>query len=143
MRSLCWTANKLARLARQATANAANEPCAEQMARLDSWNAVRACGWRGNPEIENREKQVQVALLRDVAGTPPFQRVAFDPRCRTAEVVGCTKGIIDGRCFAALPRLADAIETAGCQDGELLAHLRSDGPHTRGCWALDSVLGVA
>lgn len=30
---------------------------------------------------------------------------------------------------------------AGCGDGPLLAHLRSPGPHVRGCWALDHALG--
>jgi hypothetical protein len=30
---------------------------------------------------------------------------------------------------------------AGCNDEELLAHCRSEGPHARGCWALDLILG--
>jgi hypothetical protein len=37
--------------------------------------------------------------------------------------------------------LADALEDAGCSDAGLLGHLRSPGPHVRGCWALDLVLG--
>jgi hypothetical protein len=37
--------------------------------------------------------------------------------------------------------LADALEEAGCCLQHLLAHLRSDGPHYLGCWALDAVLG--
>jgi hypothetical protein len=37
--------------------------------------------------------------------------------------------------------LADALEDAGCADPDLLAHLRGPGPHVRGCWALDLVLG--
>jgi hypothetical protein len=40
----------------------------------------------------------------------------------------------------ALAVLADALEdTAGSQ--ELLDHLRSPGPHVRGCWAADLILG--
>jgi RNA-directed DNA polymerase len=38
-------------------------------------------------------------------------------------------------------RLADALEENGAS-GELLEHLRSPGPHVRGCWALDLVLGL-
>jgi hypothetical protein len=38
--------------------------------------------------------------------------------------------------------LADALEDAGATE-EILAHLRSSGPHVRGCWALDLVLGQA
>jgi hypothetical protein len=37
--------------------------------------------------------------------------------------------------------LADALLDAGCDDDELLAHLRSPGPHVRGCWAVDLILG--
>ena len=37
--------------------------------------------------------------------------------------------------------LADALEEAGCDSEDLLAHLRSPGPHVRGCWAVDLVLG--
>jgi hypothetical protein len=40
-----------------------------------------------------------------------------------------------------LALLADALEDAGCSDAELLAHLRSPGPHVRGCWVLDLVPG--
>lgn len=37
--------------------------------------------------------------------------------------------------------LDEVLEAAGCTDAELLAHLRSPGPHVRGCFALDAVLG--
>lgn len=37
--------------------------------------------------------------------------------------------------------LADALEEAGCQDEDLLTHLRSPGLHVRGCHALDAMLG--
>jgi hypothetical protein len=46
----------------------------------------------------------------------------------------------DGK-FNDLPILADALEDAGCTDADLLGHLRSPGPHVRGCWAVDLVLG--
>ena len=40
-----------------------------------------------------------------------------------------------------LALLADALEEAGCDHPDILDHLRSPGPHVRGCWALDLVLG--
>jgi hypothetical protein len=50
--------------------------------------------------------------------------------------------IYDGRDFAAMPVIADALEKSGCDDPELLGHLRRQGQgHVRGCWALDLVLG--
>ena len=39
--------------------------------------------------------------------------------------------------------LADALQDAGFDNARLLQHLRSPGPHHRGCWALDCVLGKA
>jgi hypothetical protein len=37
--------------------------------------------------------------------------------------------------------LADALEEAGCSDAAILGHLRGPGPHVRGCWVLDLILG--
>jgi hypothetical protein len=42
---------------------------------------------------------------------------------------------------ARLAVLSDALEEAGCTDGALLSHLRGPGPHVRGCWAVDLILG--
>jgi hypothetical protein len=41
------------------------------------------------------------------------------------------------------PVLADALEEAGCGDADLLGHLRSPGPHVRGCLAVDLLLGLS
>jgi hypothetical protein len=43
--------------------------------------------------------------------------------------------------FHDLPILADALEDAGCDNEEIIAHCRSDGPHVRGCWVVDLILG--
>jgi hypothetical protein len=37
--------------------------------------------------------------------------------------------------------LADALEEAGCSDPDILGHLRGPGPHVRGCWVVDLLLG--
>jgi hypothetical protein len=41
---------------------------------------------------------------------------------------------------ARLAVLADALEDAGAS-GAILEHLRSEGPHVRGCFAVDLLLG--
>jgi hypothetical protein len=51
--------------------------------------------------------------------------------------------IYDLRSFTRLPELADALAAAGCAEAEVLEHLRSAGPHARGCWALDAILGMS
>mgnify|MGYP001076712257 FL=1 len=40
-----------------------------------------------------------------------------------------------------MPLLADALMDAGCDHEEILAHCRGEGPHVRGCWVVDLVLG--
>jgi hypothetical protein len=42
---------------------------------------------------------------------------------------------------AHLAILADALEDAGCTNADLLGHLRGPGPHVRGCWPVDLILG--
>jgi hypothetical protein len=46
-----------------------------------------------------------------------------------------------GRALDRLPILADALEEAGCTDADILAHCRGPGPHVRGCWVVDLLLG--
>ena len=42
-----------------------------------------------------------------------------------------------------MPILADALQDAGCDNDDILNHCRDDGPHVRGCWVVDLVLGKA
>jgi hypothetical protein len=37
--------------------------------------------------------------------------------------------------------LADALEEAGCDNADILTHCRQSGPHVRGCWVVDLLLG--
>ncbi len=85
----------------------------------------------------------QSNLLREIFGNP-FRRVAFDPAWRTSDVMLLAQGIYAEKAFDRLPILADALQDAGCDSDELLAHLRDTSlAHVRGCWALDLVLGKA
>jgi hypothetical protein len=56
-------------------------------------------------------------------------------------VPSLARAVYDERRFEDLPILADALEEAGCTDGDILGHLRGPGPHCRGCWALDLIIG--
>jgi hypothetical protein len=49
----------------------------------------------------------------------------------------------DSREFGNMPILADALQDAGCELPEVLDHCRGPGPHVRGCWVVDLVLGKA
>ncbi|MBX9678322.1 MAG: hypothetical protein K2X38_06130 [Gemmataceae bacterium] len=85
-------------------------------------------------------------LLREIAGNP-FHLHSIDLSNLTDTVASLAKaayernepsGHLDPMRLAIL---ADALEDAGSNDTHILSHLRSFGPHVRGCWALDLILG--
>jgi hypothetical protein len=84
--------------------------------------------------------QWEVLLLRDIFGNP-FRAVTLAAIWLTPSVTALARSVYEDRDFDRLPILADALEEAGCDNGDILAHLRGPGPHALGCWALDSLLG--
>jgi hypothetical protein len=88
----------------------------------------------------------RVEILREIFGNP--NRPGINTAWLTPQVVTLARAAdrakssppeeIDPLCLAVL---SDALEEAGCTDADILAHLRSPGPHFRGCWALDLILG--
>lgn len=95
--------------------------------------------------------RTQVNLLRDIAGNP-FRPATLlysrhYARAVDIDIPGIAldayrhrqhSGALDpGRLFV----LADALEEAWCDNVGILTHLRSSGPHVRGCWALDCIFG--
>ena len=94
------------------------------------------------------EQGTQSELLRDLCGNP-FRLVTLSLACLTPQVVALAQAAYDERELASghldvarLAVLADALEEAGCIDAALLGHLRGPGPHVRGCWAVDLILGM-
>jgi hypothetical protein len=80
-------------------------------------------------------------LLRDIIGNP-FRAVTFSPDWRTSTAVQLARQMYDSRDFAPMPILADALQDAGCEQADVLAHCRDPGAvHVRGCWVVDLVLG--
>jgi hypothetical protein len=82
-------------------------------------------------------------LLRDIFGNP-FRPATLDPawlRWNDDAIPKLAQAIYDERSFDRLPVLADALEDAGCTDAEILKHCRQPGPHVRGCWVVDLLLG--
>jgi hypothetical protein len=102
-----------------------------------------AWGKVDTPEaVSQPEERAQAELVRDIFGNP-FRPVVVDPSWRTAAVVALARGIYEERAFERLPMLADALQDAGCEDDQVLGHCRYDGPHVRGCWVVDLLLGKA
>ena len=89
------------------------------------------------------EEAVQIKILRDIIGNP-FRPVALDRALLTWQgrtIPQLAQGFYNERAFDRLPVLADALEEAGCDNADILAHCRGPGPHVRGCWLVDLLLG--
>jgi len=72
--------------------------------------------------------------LRGLATTAPW----CSPRVRdVAHAIAR-----DGSYQRELPILGDALQLAGCDDRELLAHCHAPGEHGDGCWVIDGLLGL-
>jgi hypothetical protein len=104
------------------------------------WTATTA----GTPDLEGSRRSSQAALLRDLFGNPFRPAPAVEPAWlgwNDGTVPKLASSLYDARAFDRLRVLADALEDAGCADAELPGHLRGPGPHLRGCWAVDLLLG--
>ena len=106
---------------------------ARSASHAESW----ASAWN---QTEADEYGEQVWLLRDILGNP-FRPAALGPSWLTPDVITLAGHIYLDRAFSHLPEMANALEQAGCTDTAILAHCRDPGPHARGCWAVDLVLG--
>ena len=100
-----------------------------------------------NPDLVDKNCLFQPLVLRDVIGNP-FRPVSFEPAWRTSNVVSLAQTIFEERELpsglldrARLAVLADALMDAGCDNEDILGHCRSEGPHVRGCWVIDLLLG--
>jgi hypothetical protein len=127
--------------------------------------AASAAVWVGRAGLDKRavvpcqlsgrcmsvEREVQGSLLRDIFGSPFRPRPVVAPcvlTWRDGLIVRIAEGVYEHRVLPSghfdegrVAVLADALEDAGCQDAEILGHLRGPGPHVRGCYIVDLILG--
>jgi hypothetical protein len=122
------------------------------------WNTVRGTRFQDDlglseaarqclEETERLEVCQQAHLVRDIFGNP-FRPVTVASSWLTPAVRGVAQEIYNTRHLpqgtfdtTRLAILADALEDAGCDQDDILAHCRSEGPHVRGCWPVDLLLG--
>ena len=95
----------------------------------------------------NAIKQKQGLLLREILGNP-FRPITINPSWLTPTVLTLAQSAYDERILpsgeldpARLAVLSDALEEAGCNNADILAHCREPGDHVRGCWVVDLILG--
>lgn len=91
-------------------------------------------------ELDPSEKQPHSVIIRDVFGNP-FYSPQIMPCWKSAEIVTLARTIYEEEAFSRLPELGEALEEAGCHSAEILEHCYEAGPHFRGCWLADMLLG--
>jgi hypothetical protein len=109
---------------------------AEQTSR---WVEQAVAETRGSAACDTERKR-QCGLLREIFGNP-CRPASGDPAWPGATALALAQAIYEEQTFERMPVLADALEEAGCADAEILGHCRGPGPHVRGCWVVDLVLG--
>jgi hypothetical protein len=107
---------------------------------------VARATWRASRAARDAEQRAQAGLLRDLFANPFRPPPDLAPALLTPDVLAQARRAYDGRQLlsghldpARLAALADALEAAGCRDAGLLGHLRGEGPHVRGCWAVEQL----
>ena len=97
--------------------------------------------------VTGAEYPIQANLVRDIIGNL-FHPVALDLAWQTPTVTALATATYEERMLPAgtldpdrLAVLADALEDAGCDNADILSHLRGAGPHVRGCFVVDLLLG--
>jgi hypothetical protein len=118
-------------------------------ARQAARTAHEAAAWVGDWAAAAEDK-AQCELLRDIFGNPYRQATAdgawrswrggLIPAMAQAayEERQLPSGLLDNDRLAVL---ADALEEAGCEERQILDHLRAGGDHVRGCFVVDAILG--
>lgn len=70
-----------------------------------------------------------------------FHPVTIDLAWLTPSIVAQARTIYEERAFDHLPFLADVLEAARWDNPNIQDHCRGPGPHVRGCWVIDLLLG--
>ncbi len=92
--------------------------------------------WHLTPET----KEHDAALIRDIYGNP-FRPTTFNRAWRSETVISLAKGMYSENDLKNLKALGLALQAAGCEHPDVLATCRADGPHVRGNWVVDLILG--
>jgi len=103
------------------------------------YSAIPWDDYRDN-EAYNANRAALGPVLREIVHNP-FHPMSIQGSLQTLEVVSLADEIYQRQTFERMPELAGALAEAGCSNPDILSHCRGPGPHVRGCWVVDLVLG--
>jgi hypothetical protein len=91
-------------------------------------------------QVGGERGPIECGLVREIFCNP-LRPLSVAPAWRTPQALAVARTAYEERRWQDLPLLADALEEAGCTEKQILSHCRGPGPHARGCWVVDLVLG--
>src|SRR5262249_47607075 len=101
----------------------------------DPWQGAEYTSGYALRAAEGDKAAAQADLIRCIFGNPSRAVAAVPPDVlawNDGAIIKLARAIYDGRRWDELPVLTDALQDAGCDDAELLGHLRGPGPHALG-----------
>jgi hypothetical protein len=143
-----WKIGSSAVLVANAAKCASSVPTSSQAARIAAMAAKKGATTRPSASVERKE---QTRLLPCIFGNPFHTSLPLPPPVlawndgtvrRLAAAIYDDRRLPEGTLDPArLAILADALLDAGYDNEALIQHCRQPGPHVRGCWAIDLILG--
>lgn len=92
-------------------------------------------------ELSTQQALSRLADFATELVAPAAARKAFLAKWRSPRVVELAKEMYNSRDFSRMPKLADVLQDAGCDNDLILNHCRdSNRWHMRGCWVVDVIL---
>jgi hypothetical protein len=123
-----------------ATRRATETDAGRLSALAETWAGVYSASTR--PAFYD-ERNAQAALVRDIYGNPFRPVINLDAACTGKDAVAVAHAIYEANAFECMDRLVEELESAGCTNKDVIDHCRQRGPHVRGCWVIDLLLGKA
>lgn len=134
----CWYGDDFLVSAKRCLACAAGVAVHQARRDVDSGRMAHVPNWE--TLVQKRENGKMARLVREVFGNP-FKMVAIEAGRLTPVVEEVARTIYETYAFKRLPEIADLLDADGYNGKMLIEHCRDQGPHFRGCWVLDLILG--
>lgn len=99
-----------------------------------------ASGLTRDAAERDTEMSEQCRILHDIVGDPFSAGHSVATYRNDAPVKALALNMYRANQFLEMPRLADALEQAGCTETRVLRHCRETSSHVRGCWVIDLFL---
>jgi hypothetical protein len=143
----CLTSRRCTEALKRAERDADNSSLSEKELRRTNSKLSAIAASSGYLINTDEGRAIVIRLGRDIVGNP-FRPVPIEPAWVTVTVTNLAATAYEERAMprgglgsARLAVLSDALEEAGCDNAKILAHCRGPGPHVRGCWVVDLILG--